>query len=316
MANELRFILLGLGALLIGGLWWWERRRPGVPPEDPSLRSGGRFEPRLEAGEEPMIAGGREAAFEPTMAVVDEPIRVHDPRTVAGGDPPVVTIADLPENTEDVVLTDDEREAAHEADIPAVPPRRRVRPEGVEPVWERTGSVDIAPSSESTSAPAPQPAPEPEPEEDRAVSARQQRIIAIRLLAKPGQKIDGAELRKALASERFEFGKYSIFHRLAADMQPLFSVASLVEPGSFDPETMATVRYPGVSLFAVFPGPLAAPQAFDEMLAAARRLADRFGGVLQDDAGSSLTGQRVLALREELVHFEHLVVLSRARPAR
>ena len=66
-----------------------------------------------------------------------------------------------------------------------------------------------------------------------------------------------------------------------------------------------------MSLFAVFPGPLPAPQAFDELLACARRLGDKLGCVLQDDTGSSLTGQRVLSLREDLVHFEHLVSLGR-----
>ncbi len=60
-------------------------------------------------------------------------------------------------------------------------------------------------------------------------------------------------------------------------------------------------------MFAVYPGPIPAPQALDELLATARRLADRLGGTLQDESGSSLTGQRVLSIREELVHFEHLV---------
>ena len=63
-----------------------------------------------------------------------------------------------------------------------------------------------------------------------------------------------------------------------------------------------------------FPGPLPAPQCFDDLMATARRLADRLGGVLYDDAGMRLTGQRVLTLREELVHFERLAALSRQRP--
>ena len=31
----------------------------------------------------------------------------------------------------------------------------------------------------------------------------------------------------------------------------------------------------------------------------------RLGGQLQDEQGSTLTAQRILNLREELVHFEH-----------
>ncbi|MBS0396446.1 MAG: cell division protein ZipA C-terminal FtsZ-binding domain-containing protein, partial [Proteobacteria bacterium] len=154
--------------------------------------------------------------------------------------------------------------------------------------------------------PPPKPAPEPPP--------RQQRIVAIRMIGERERRIDGAELKLALAAEGLEFGRYSIFHRLVPPGKAAFSVASLVEPGAFDVEVMEETRYPGVSLFAVFPGPLPAPQTFDEMLATARRLAERLGGLLQDDTGSSLTGQRVLSLREELVHFEHLLALSRTRP--
>ena len=49
-----------------------------------------------------------------------------------------------------------------------------------------------------------------------------------------------------------------------------------------------------------------APTTFDLMLASGRRLAERLGGHLQDEQGSTLTAQRVLSLREELVHFEHV----------
>jgi FtsZ-interacting cell division protein ZipA len=49
-----------------------------------------------------------------------------------------------------------------------------------------------------------------------------------------------------------------------------------------------------------------APTTFDMMLSTARRLAQRLSGHLQDEQGSTLTAQRILNLREELVHFEHV----------
>jgi FtsZ-interacting cell division protein ZipA len=58
-------------------------------------------------------------------------------------------------------------------------------------------------------------------------------------------------------------------------------------------------------LFGIVPGPLAAPATFDMVLATGRRLAERLKGQLQDEQGSTLTAQRILNLREELVHFEH-----------
>ena len=79
----------------------------------------------------------------------------------------------------------------------------------------------------------------------------------------------------------------------------------MMEPGSFDLERMDEQEFPGVSLFGIVPGPLDAPSTFDLVLAAGRNLADRMKGQLQDEQGSTLTAQRILNLREELVHFEH-----------
>jgi cell division protein ZipA len=301
MAGELRWILLGLGLALIAGLWWWERRRPSAPPEETSARVPDRFEPRLDGA-------GAVATGEHGGAVAgDVAARSHDNRPVPSGDPPLVTIDDLPENTDSVVLAPaplpEERVAPA---APAAPERRRPRPDPPrqEPV------VAPEPAEAIVAVPLEEPPPEPPIEPP----PRQQRIVAIRLIGDREQRIDGAELKRSLASEGLEFGRYSIFHRVLQGGRPAYSIASLVEPGSFDPELMDSIRLPGISLFAVFPGPMPAPQAFDDMLATARRLADRLGGALQDDSGSSLTGQRVLSIREELVHFEHLVALSRTRP--
>jgi cell division protein ZipA len=79
----------------------------------------------------------------------------------------------------------------------------------------------------------------------------------------------------------------------------------MMEPGSFDLTSMDDQLFPGISLFGIVPGPLDAPATFDLVLAAARHLAERLQGQLQDEQGSSLTAQRILNLREELVHFEH-----------
>jgi cell division protein ZipA len=210
-----------------------------------------------------------------------------------------VTIDDLPENADSVVLAPAPPPGERHAVAPA-PERRRPRPDASPPP---------APADEP-----PEAAIEPPPEPPAEPAPRQQRIVAIRLVGDRERRIDGTELKRALGAEGLEFGRYAIYHRQVQGGRAVFSVASLVEPGSFEPDTMAEVRYPGVSIFAVYPGPMPAPQAFDDMLATARRLAERLGGTLQDDLGSSLTGQRVLSIREELVHFEHLVALSRSRP--
>jgi len=82
--------------------------------------------------------------------------------------------------------------------------------------------------------------------------------------------------------------------------RPVVSLASLREPGTFDPATMAGAAYAGVALFSVLPGPVPAQQAFEELLAVGRSFAGRLGGNLQDERGAPLSMQRVAQLREEM----------------
>jgi cell division protein ZipA len=98
---------------------------------------------------------------------------------------------------------------------------------------------------------------------------------------------------------------YSIFHRPREDGKSLLYVASMMDPGSFDVSRMDDQEFAGISRFGVVPGPLDAPATFDLVLSVGRNLADRIKGQLQDEQGSTLTSQRILNLREELVHFEH-----------
>jgi cell division protein ZipA len=342
MVLELRLILLGAGVVGLLLLFLWERRRASLPPEDAPTRTGDRFEPRFDSdghgGDGP---GHRPPAIEPRIGAVprdgaggdadaapDGPgdgraelpaMRATPDRQVPHGDPPVVTIDDLPTNLDTVVLESPASYAAQEAP-PAPEPAtsRRRRRVANPPVVQSTHEAEpeVPPATAAPAAPDPEPAPATQPPEPEPVAApppRQQRIVAIRLVARDGARIEGRELRAALIGEGLEFGRHSIYHRQVGGPRPLFSVASLVEPGSFDANRMDSMRFPGVSLFAVFPGSLPAPQCFDDMIAAARRLADRLGAVLQDDSGSSLTGQRILSLREDLVHFEHLLTLGRSR---
>ncbi|HVH82832.1 MAG TPA: cell division protein ZipA C-terminal FtsZ-binding domain-containing protein, partial [Steroidobacteraceae bacterium] len=55
-----------------------------------------------------------------------------------------------------------------------------------------------------------------------------------------------------------------------------------------------------LSLFAVLPGPMSPPEAFEELVSTARNLNDRLCGVLQDEAGTPLTPARIASLRERL----------------
>jgi cell division protein ZipA len=212
------------------------------------------------------------------------------PRTVAAGDMP---------RAEPRVSLGPEAAAMPEAAPaastrePGLAPRRR------EPTLGNAPDADL-PTGVEHARPAAPEGVGVDPVSETAIVAQAQRIIALRVVAPLPSRFEGSMLHEAVLAERFEFGRYDIFHRLDADGRPVLSLASLREPGTFDPATMAGAAYAGIALFAVLPGPLPAPQAFEELLDAARSFATRLGGHVQDDRGSPLTAQRAARLREEM----------------
>ena len=126
------------------------------------------------------------------------------------------------------------------------------------------------------------------------------RVVVLNVVA-GGQGFAGASVRAALAAAGFAFGEWQIFHFYAPDVaEPLFSLANMVKPGSFDLRRMEEMVIPGLSLFLVPSGEEGDVAAFEAMLAVARRLADQLGGEVRDARRSVLTRQAVALIQEQL----------------
>jgi cell division protein ZipA len=312
---ELRWILVVVGLLLLASLWLWETRRRHRQEEDDLDADETPAAPA--AGRRPNgVAKGRQA---PTAEL--PPIRAsRQARTDFGRNPPVVEFPggmepELPRAGPDTAFVPPSvpyREMQHET-LQEIPEELRDLPRGDEveaarrQPWVSTQPIDRTGLQAGNGQPGEAPAAAAqgaaaEPVRDEAPS---QRIVALRLIAARG-RWPGRTVIEALQAEGLSFGKYSIYHRQRDDGKSIFFVASMIEPGSFDLEDIDAHTYPGISVFAVIPGPLDAPTTFDLMLSTARRLAERLAGHLQDEQGSTLTAQRILNLREELVHFEHV----------
>ena len=140
-----------------------------------------------------------------------------------------------------------------------------------------------------------------------SLPAEPERVVTIRLTGQANAKFAGELLLIALREAGLRHGKFGIFHR-HLDGSPdaiVFSVASLVEPGSFDLTRIRSDRLPGVSFFLALPTPSDDLAAFDDMLATARQLASKLNGQLLDEHGSHLSVQRERFLREEVIEFQH-----------
>jgi cell division protein ZipA len=134
-----------------------------------------------------------------------------------------------------------------------------------------------------------------------------ERIISLFVCAQPGETIGGPELIVAAEKAGLEFGDREIFHRLVEGKPaqgPIFSVANMVKPGSFDMTRVSELRTPGVCFFMTLPGPLPALDAWETMLPIAQRLAELLDAQVLDAAHNALGRQTIQHLRDELRAFD------------
>ncbi|HET7202163.1 MAG TPA: cell division protein ZipA [Steroidobacteraceae bacterium] len=318
--NELRWILLIAGALLIAGIYFW------------GLRSRSRRSVADEAVRRPAVFTGGATGFEtpetaPSAAgdeSIDEPAIAREARRLE----PSVSLDHDDLDTQRPAI---ERRAGFEAgeDTAAAPATVRREPtlgQRAEPttparVEPASGGTRQEPTLGNRAEPAMQaePAPAREPPApgtapaaaaaaaDPAKTKRPQKIFAVRVTAPGSSRFSGQRILEALETEGLRFGRYDIFHSLHSDGRPVFSVASLRDPGTFDPQTMAGTQYPGILVFTVLPGPVSASEAFDDMLFTARALATHLEGALADEKGVPLTAHRAGRMREEALEFERAV---------
>jgi cell division protein ZipA len=190
-----------------------------------------------------------------------------------------------------------------EPEPPSPAPARRREPT----ISTRPEVARVSPAVSPAAQPEPAPVAPPDatkPAAETKPARKPQKIVAMRVTAEKPARFDGARLLEVLRAEGLEYGRYDIFHRRHENGRPIFSVSSLLEPGTFDLEAMPQTAYPGVMVFAVLPGPVSAREAFDEMTFTARGLATELKGSLSDEKGAPLTVQVFAKLREDALEFE------------
>jgi cell division protein ZipA len=147
---------------------------------------------------------------------------------------------------------------------------------------------------------------EPTDEERALPGPPPDRIITIRCISK-SKELSCQTVVLALRAAGMQHGRYGIFHRAgkAGVDDPLFSVANLTEPGSFDLSDLDKSTIPGMSFFMTLPGSGDPVAAFDLMVETARSLAHDLDAELHDEKGSSWSIQRERYLREEIIEYRH-----------
>ncbi|HCJ28582.1 MAG TPA: cell division protein ZipA [Pseudomonas sp.] len=132
-------------------------------------------------------------------------------------------------------------------------------------------------------------------------------VLVINVISRDPHGFRGPALLQNILESGLRFGEMDIFHRhesMAGNGEVLFSMANAVKPGTFDLDDIDHFTTPAVSFFLGLPGPRHPKQAFDVMVAAARKLSQELNGELKDDQRSVLTAQTIEHYRQRIVEYE------------
>jgi len=274
--SELRLILLVAGVLFIAGIagfeWWRGRRgralaatREDLPAEPPATPSKSQL-PDIHVVREPRVA------------VQDNLPVIELASTSASGTRRALGIS----------ISDDVAVDAAPASTHAEAPATRS-----EPYIGQDDEISEVRVFEEQPVHGPQLVIAWPKEAER-------RIVTLRVIPQGEPRFAGRALRQAFASAGFWHGPMDIYHLPDAGGRVIVSAAALAQPGTFDPSIMDSQRFSGLNLFSVLPGVLSERETFDELVGAARMLAERLGGALTDQHGEELTTQRIARLRQSL----------------
>ena len=132
-------------------------------------------------------------------------------------------------------------------------------------------------------------------------------IVVINVMARDGYTFSGDDLLQVLINAGLKFGEMNIFHkRLGNDSKSLlvFSVANILNPGTFDLNNLDSFSTLGISLFLALPTAINNMDAFEQMLAVAQQVGSTLDGELKDDHRNVMTAQTIQHYRQRISDFE------------
>ena len=279
----IRLILVVLGVLLVAGIYLWDRYKRRLPRE-PMVRQA----PREDVTTVPEAAESDPGPHhaEPRIDTLPETPPSMTAGTRAGSDELAV---DEPVRSD--VLDPEPADIGNWDSATA----------GGDPQFTMELNFDAHDNSDYLST---DPALQDEVE---------RKFIVLHLVGTQGD-LRGPAVEKACLSLHLRLGEMSIYHHHdGASGKVLFSVASMVEPGSFPVDDMDGFVTPGLTLFTQLPGARDGLEIYETMLKTGRQLAGLLHAELQDERHNKLTGQMERHIAESIIEHRRRLKLSRSR---
>lgn len=293
--DDLRWILLLVGVVIIAAVFFSSRFEGESWKRERSTRKATLPQPRRK---EPSVA-----AVLPELAETPAPQEKQEPSL----EPVADTSAAEPEITVEEAVDEDSSGLAT-AELPeAEEPPSDEGEEAESSEDDLQLSIDMGPPSEELAFSI---------EEDVTLEqfkelGMEPLVLVLSILAKEKEWFTGERIKQVLEGEDFHHGEMNIFHyQRGAHAEPVFSIANIVEPGTFALDKLAELQTPGLTLFCQLPGPMANSEAFDLMLGKAEMIAHQLGGRVCDDKRNLLTPQAIAHYRERINVFGVDVTLA------
>lgn len=198
---------------------------------------------------------------------------------------------------------DDELDIYDESDYDEEPVVRRREPHFSERKQDEEPAASSTPamtSPRSTSENPPPRAETPEPSA-RTTTLGAPFLIQLSVIGKNEKNFSGKALRDTFYQLGLIYGEMGIYHRMDKNLkEPLFSIASLVEPGTFPRDAMDAFQCPGIILFfqpARVPDPL---EVFDNLVDTCHELSTQLDGIEWDETRQPLTIKKIADMRHRL----------------
>ena len=132
-------------------------------------------------------------------------------------------------------------------------------------------------------------------------------LMLVLNVAGSGRNLRGSTILKAITATGFTYGPMGIFHYYSpnrAGKRPLFSLANMMEPGSFNLKAMEELSTPGLTLFANITHPEEGMETFSIMLETANRLADILDATVCDEQRGTLNKQCIDHIQGQILEHQ------------
>ncbi len=282
---------------------------------EPWLSNQELLEPETEPAEENTTVEPEapvEAPYEPAFEAPFEPPFEHGEIAEAESDSDALERIDDRDEIEEIEEIDEPSPASEEGygfadqQVGEDLPLRDTEADDLHPETEEEDALEpVAPPSHASIEPvAEDPVLPPLPRELPHL------LVQVSLVSR-GAFLEGAELLEAVAKLDLKPSSMQVFHRVeASSNEVVYSMASMVEPGTFPLRDMSDFATPGVSFFMQLPGPVDGPKAFEELIETCQRMAEMLNAELQDQNHNLLSLQSIEHSRSEVQEHARQVQLA------